>query len=99
MGYCVFWDVLGPDLIIVWAKSLKSGVLSVSCRPAVLALLLKGDLHDLQNWHPVLLLSTDYKVIAKAISLRLGSVLADVVHPDQTYTIPGRTIFDNLYLV
>ncbi|CAM2112287.1 unnamed protein product [Caretta caretta] len=41
----------------------------------------------------------DDKVVAKAISLRLGSVLADVIHPDQTYTIPGHTIFDNLYLV
>ncbi|CAM2107530.1 unnamed protein product [Caretta caretta] len=26
-------------------------------------------------------------------------MLADVVHPDQTYIIPGRCIFDNLYLV
>ncbi|CAM2119751.1 unnamed protein product [Caretta caretta] len=26
-------------------------------------------------------------------------MLEDVIHPDQTYTIPGRTIFDNLYLV
>ncbi|CAM2108981.1 unnamed protein product [Caretta caretta] len=43
--------------------------------------------------------NTDYKVVAKAISLRLESVLADVVHPDQTYTVPGRTILDNLYLV
>ncbi|CAM2096316.1 unnamed protein product [Caretta caretta] len=42
---------------------------------------------------------TDYKVVAKAISLRLESVLADVVHPDQIYTIPGLNIFDNLYLV
>ncbi|CAM2119014.1 unnamed protein product [Caretta caretta] len=41
----------------------------------------------------------DYKVIAKAILLWLGSVLADVVHPDQTYTVPGCTILDNLYLV
>ncbi|CAM2106327.1 unnamed protein product [Caretta caretta] len=41
----------------------------------------------------------DYKVVAKAISLWLGSMLADVVHPDQTYTVPGRSIFDNLYLV
>ncbi|CAM2104260.1 unnamed protein product [Caretta caretta] len=41
----------------------------------------------------------DYQVVAKAISLRLGSVLADVVHPDQTYTVSGRRIFDNLYLV
>ncbi|CAM2094758.1 unnamed protein product [Caretta caretta] len=66
----------------------------------VLALLPKNwDLRDLRNWPPILLLSTDYKVIAKAISLWLGSMLADVVHPDQTYTVPGRTIFDNLYLV
>ncbi|CAM2097676.1 unnamed protein product [Caretta caretta] len=27
------------------------------------------------------------------------SVLVDVIHPDQTYTVPGRTIFDILYLV
>ncbi|CAM2100992.1 unnamed protein product [Caretta caretta] len=40
-----------------------------------------------------------YKVMAKAISQRLESVLADVVHPDQTYTVPGHSIFDNLYLV
>ncbi|CAM2100072.1 unnamed protein product [Caretta caretta] len=39
------------------------------------------------------------KIVAKSILLRLGSVLADVVHSDQTYTVPGRSIFDNLYLV
>ncbi|CAM2098380.1 unnamed protein product [Caretta caretta] len=98
--YRAFWDVLGPDLVTVWAESLQSGVLPLSCRRAVLVLLpKKGDLRDLQNWRPVSLLSTDYKVVAKAISLRLGSVLADVIHPDQTYTVPGRTIFDNVYLV
>ncbi|CAM2111600.1 unnamed protein product [Caretta caretta] len=100
--YRVFWDVLGPDLVTVWAESLQSGVLPLSCRRAVLALLpKKGNLRDLRNWRPVSLLSetTDYKIIAKAISLRLGSVLADVIHPDQTYTVPDRSIFDNLFLV
>ncbi|CAM2096341.1 unnamed protein product [Caretta caretta] len=96
----MFWDVLGPDLVIVWAESLQSGVLPLSCRRAVLVLLpKKGDLRDLWNWRPILLLITDYKVVAKAISLRVGSVLADVIHPEQTYTVPSRTIFDNLYLV
>ncbi|CAM2112214.1 unnamed protein product [Caretta caretta] len=98
--YRAFWDVLGPDLVTVWAESLQGGVLPLSCRRAVLALVpKKGDLRDFWNWRPLSLLSTDYKVVAKAISLRLGSVLADVIHPDQTYTVPGRTIFDNLYLV
>ncbi|CAM2117171.1 unnamed protein product [Caretta caretta] len=72
--YCVFWDVLGPDLVTVWAESLASGILPVSS-------------------------STDYKIVEKAISLWLGSVLVDVVQPDQTYTAPGCTIFNNLYLV
>ncbi|CAM2097110.1 unnamed protein product [Caretta caretta] len=98
--YRAFWDILGPDLVTVWAESLQSGVLPLSCRRAVLALLpKKGDLRDLRNWRPVSLLRTDYKIVAKAISLRLGSVMADVVHPDQTYTVPGRSIFDNLFLV
>ncbi|CAM2100920.1 unnamed protein product [Caretta caretta] len=93
-------DILGTDLVTVWAESLQSGVLSLSCRRAVLALLpKKGDLRDLQNWRPISLLSRDYKIVAKAISLRLGSVLADVIHPDQTYTIPDRSIFDNLFMV
>uniref|UniRef100_A0A8C8VQG0 Reverse transcriptase n=1 Tax=Pelusios castaneus TaxID=367368 RepID=A0A8C8VQG0_9SAUR len=70
--YCAFWDVLGPDLAIVWAESEGSGVLPLSCRRAVLALLpKKGDLRDLRNWRPVSLLCTDYKIAAKAISLRL----------------------------
>ncbi|CAM2106653.1 unnamed protein product [Caretta caretta] len=98
--YCVFWDILGPDLVTVWAESLQSGVLPLLCRRAVPTLLpKKEDLRNLQNWRPVSLLSTDYKVVAKAISLWLGSVLADVIHPDQTYTVLGRTIFENLYLV
>ncbi|CAM5108523.1 unnamed protein product, partial [Natator depressus] len=98
--YRVFWGILSPDLVTLSAESLQSGVLPLSCRRAVLALLLKkGDLRDLRNWRPVSLLSTDYKFVAKAISLWLGSVLADVIQPDQTYTVLGRTIFDNLYLV
>ncbi|CAM2119723.1 unnamed protein product [Caretta caretta] len=98
--YRMFWDILGPDLVTVWAESLQSRVLPLSCRRAVLALWPKnGDLCDLRNWRPVSLLSTDYKIVVKAISLRLGSVLADVSHPDQTYTVPDRSIFDNLFLV
>ncbi|CAM2114211.1 unnamed protein product [Caretta caretta] len=75
--YRTFWDILGPDLATAWAESLQGGVLPLSCRRAVLALLpKKGDLHDLRNWRPVSLLSTDYKIVAKAISLRLGDGLS-----------------------
>ncbi|CAM2106491.1 unnamed protein product [Caretta caretta] len=98
--YRAFWDIFGPDLVTVWTESLQSGVLPLSCRRAVLALLpKKGDLRYLRNWRPISLLSTDYKIVAKAISLRLGSMMADMIHSDQTYTVLGRSIFDNLFLV
>ncbi|CAM2111063.1 unnamed protein product [Caretta caretta] len=98
--YRAFWDILGPDLVTAWAESLQGGVLPLLCRRTVLALLLKkGDRRDLRNWRPISLLSMDYKIVAKGISLRLGSVMADMIHPDQTYTVPGRSIFDNLFLV
>ncbi|CAM2110698.1 unnamed protein product [Caretta caretta] len=52
--YRAFWDILGPDLVTVWAESLQGGVLPLSCRRAVLALLpKKGDLRDLRNWRPL----------------------------------------------
>ncbi|CAM2116501.1 unnamed protein product [Caretta caretta] len=67
---------------------------------AVLALLpKKGDLRDLRNWRPVSLLSTDYKVVVQAIQLRLGSVLADVVHPNQTYSEKAFDRVDHGYLL
>ncbi|CAM2106049.1 unnamed protein product [Caretta caretta] len=98
--YHAFWDILGSDLATVWAESLQGGVLPLSCRRVVFALLpKKGDLHDLRNWRPISLLSTDYKIVVKAISLQLGSMMADVIHPDQTYTEKAFDRVDHGYLL
>ena len=45
----------------------------------------KGNLQNLKNWRPVSLLCRDYKVLLKALALRLREVMAEVVHVDQTY--------------
>lgn len=52
----------------------------------------KGDLRTIENWRPVSLLCTDYKIIAKAIANRLKAVAGRVIGQEQTYSIPGRTI-------
>ncbi|CAM2096671.1 unnamed protein product [Caretta caretta] len=41
--YRMFWDILGPDLVTVWAKSLQSGVLPLSCRDGLSFALLSLD--------------------------------------------------------
>lgn len=44
----------------------------------------KGDLQDLRNWRLVSLLCGDYKVPSKVLALRLGEVMAEIIHVDKT---------------
>ncbi|CAM2096381.1 unnamed protein product [Caretta caretta] len=98
--YRVFWDVLSPDLVTVWAESLQGGVLPLSCRQAVVALLPKnGDLHNLRNWRPVLLLSMDYKIVAKAISLHLGRLTGLVLRESELQLVLSAYSDDMLLVV
>ncbi len=59
----------------------------------------KETLNDIKNWRPVSLLCNDYKLFSKALANRLGEVLEQVIHPDQTYCVPGRQIVDNISFV
>ncbi len=59
--YQQFWDLMGPDLYEAILECIKSNLLPISCRRAVLSLLpKKGDLGLLKNWRPVALLFLDY---------------------------------------
>ena len=72
-------------------------MLPISCRRAVITLLLKkGDLQEIKNWRPVSLLCTDYKILSKALANCLREVMDQVIHQDQTYCVPGRSILDNV---
>lgn len=95
-----FWTEVGVDLLQVLNDSLCSGRLPLSYRRAVITLLpKKGDLMDIKNWPPVSLLCSDYKLLSKVLANRLSKVTDQVVHPDQTYCVPGRSIFDNIALI
>uniref|UniRef100_A0A3Q2ZXK0 Reverse transcriptase domain-containing protein n=1 Tax=Kryptolebias marmoratus TaxID=37003 RepID=A0A3Q2ZXK0_KRYMA len=95
-----YWDFLGGDLLDVFVESLDAGSLPLSCRRAVIALLpKKGNLQDIKNWRPVSLLCTDYKILSKALAARLGKAMEQVIHRDQTYCVPGRSMVDNVYLI
>ena len=98
--YKAFWEELGEDFLSVVNESFKEKTLPYSCRRAVITLLpKKGDLQDIKNWRPVSLLCTDYKILSKALANRLREVLEQVIHQDQTYCVPGRSIVDNVSLI
>ena len=56
------------------------------------------DRTNLRNWKPSTLLNTDYKILAKILARRLRVVVDIVVGSDQTCSIPGRCISDNIAL-
>lgn len=98
--YLAFWDALGDSLTLVLNERLSLGILSDTQREGLLRLVYKKDDRRLaKNWRPISLLNTDYKLASKVITERLKTVIASIVHQDQTCGVPGRTIFSNLQLV
>lgn len=66
---------------------------------SVSLILKKEDLALLKTWRPVALLCTDYKLLSKVLANRLKDFLDLVVHRDQSYRVPGRSIMDNMFLM
>ena len=99
--YTQFWDLLGPELLAVLQDSFQTQLtpsLPVSMTQGVNTLLYKGKgaRSSLDSYCPITLLNSDYKLLAKALTTRLGPALQHVVDPTQTAFVPGRWIGDNV---
>ena len=98
--YKTFWDIIGPDLQLVFRHSFDTGILPESQRVAVIRCLpKKGDLSDVRNWRPISLLNADYKIFAKCITDRLSTFLPSVISPHQTANVKSRKIQHNLKML
>ena len=91
--YQVAPDVFGECLCIVFNDRLKRGVLLPSQRKSAIMLLhKKGSRADSGNNRPIALVQVDVKVLSKALTYRLQSVILDLIHPDQKGFVKGRSI-------
>ena len=98
--YKGFWDLLGQDLYDVTVSSFEEYLLPLSQRIATIKCLpKKGDIIEVKNWRPISLLNVDYKILAKALSLRLLNFLPKVISEEQTCSIKGRKISFNLSML
>ena len=72
-----------------------------SAREGIISLIPKKntDSRFLKNWRPIILLCSDYKLLAKTISNRIRSHLDILINKAQSGFIPGRNIADNIRLV
>ena len=87
-----FFDLIADDFLLIFTERLHSGRMSATQRTGLITLLYKKDRTDLKNWHPISLLNCNYKILSKMISLRLANVLKNITEPDQTCSVPNRSI-------
>lgn len=85
----------------VFLECIDQGTLPLSCRRAILTLIpKKGVLGCLKIWQLASLICVDFKILSKSLTNRLTKYnMASVIHMDQTFCVPKRTIFDNLFLM
>jgi len=95
--YRYFFGSIGPELLKVINCIVENNMLPVSMSQGMITLVpKKGDKCNLQNWRPITLLNTDYKIISKILAGRLTKVICNIISPDQTCGVPGRDIADNV---
>ena len=94
--YKTFWHKLGSILVECFNELYEKGYLTNSQRQAVITLIEKKnkDRIFLKNWRPVSLLNVDYKIVSKALSIRIQKILPETIHSDQSAFVKGRWIGD-----
>ena len=99
--YVFAFKYIGKSFVEMVNNSWEEGILAQSQRVGLITLICKdsSQCDNLNFWRPISLLNTDYKILSKLISLRLSKVITDIVHADQTCSIPGRSIHDNVHLI
>ena len=79
----------------------SDGYVQPLVRPGI-TLLKKGGRHvweGLDDYRPITLLNTELKNLARVLANRLQLVISDLIGPEQTYAVKGRSIQDNLHLI
>ena len=84
-----FWNFFGPKLVSVFNYSFAVGLLPESQRESIIRLIHKRDDQQyLKNWRPISLLNADYKSCAKVLTERLRKLLNQIVHTNQSCSVP-----------
>lgn len=96
--YKTFWDKLGQLYYdaIIYAK--ENGILNINARRGVITQIPKKDRDPMiiPHWRPLTMLNCDYKILAKALALRLQPILPSIISEDQTGFMKGRNIATNI---
>ncbi|MCO5554955.1 hypothetical protein L7F22_008495 [Adiantum nelumboides] len=88
-------EFAGQDLCDLLNHSRKEGSIQPNFNQGLIKLIPKGqDRLEIKNYRPLTMLNSVYKVMAKALALRIKYVVNQVVHPKQFGFVQGRSIHE-----
>ena len=99
--YLSFWELLRQELVDIFNYAFEKVEIKISEKRDFITLIPKKDKNRtlLDDWRPISLLDTDYKVATKSIATRIAKVLPSLIHEDQTGYIKGFFIGQNIRLI
>ena len=93
------WDDIDFDIFNFVEESIQQCFLADELNISKIALLPKSeDRIRIQNYRPISLLNTLYKIVAKVYANRMKPLLHNWILPSQTGFVPNRCIIDNVFL-
>ena len=91
-----------PILTDMYNHWFAQGAIPFSVTKRMIILLKKGGRHVLEgidDYRPITLLNTELKIFARILANRLQLVISDLIGPEQSFAVKGRSIQDNLHLI
>ncbi len=85
----------------MFLESIEKSTLPPSLCQGLITLIPKSNRDPLliENWRPISLLNTDYKIIALVLAKRIKSILNNIIDECQSGFIPQRHISNNIRLI
>ena len=93
--YVVFWNGIKDMLFDAYQEAVKDGRMSYLQRQGIITLIPKKnrDLLYVKNWRPIILLNTDYKILAQSLRIQIKNS-AQYNYPQKSIRLPKRKTYN-----
>ncbi|KAL9679720.1 hypothetical protein QQ045_017586 [Rhodiola kirilowii] len=98
--YKKFWLIVGEEVLGFIREFWKNGRRSRGVNKTFIALIPKsGSPQNLDDYRPISLVNSSYKILAKCLANRLKVVLPQLISPNQSAFLSERNILDGIMII
>ncbi|GJS88232.1 RNA-directed DNA polymerase, eukaryota, partial [Tanacetum coccineum] len=95
-----YWDCIGSDFCEAVEYFFVNSSFSKGCNSSFVALIPKVmDAKFVNDFRPISLIGSVYKVVTKVLANRLAPVIADLISDTQSAFVAGRQILDGPFIL